>query len=51
MASTASGNSAGYLDGLANALDLPEPEKIKLALAYSLEERADQTAAVSPTDQ
>ena len=51
MASTASGNSAGYLDGLANALDLAEPEKIKLALAYSLEERADQTAAVSPTEQ
>jgi hypothetical protein len=39
MAATAVGNSAGYLDGLADALDLSEPEKMRLALAYSLEER------------
>jgi hypothetical protein len=42
---------AGYLEGLANVLDLTVAEKIELAFAYSFERRADQTAAVSPTDQ
>jgi hypothetical protein len=44
MASTAAGNSAGYLDSLAGALDLSEPEKMKLALAYSLEQRVSELA-------
>jgi len=30
---------AGHLNGLAARLGLTEPEKMKLALAYSLEER------------
>ncbi len=39
MASTATGDSAGYLNGLAEALDLSEEEMAKLALAYSFDER------------
>lgn len=39
MASTAAGNSAGYLNGLAEALDLSGQEMARLALAYSFDER------------
>jgi len=39
MASTTTGNSAGYLDGLAEVLNLSGQEMAKLALAYSFEER------------
>ena len=30
----------GYLDGLARVLDLSEPEKVRLAMAYALERRS-----------
>jgi hypothetical protein len=43
MASTATGNSAGYLNGLAEALDLSEPEMMELAEAYALEQRAERS--------
>ena len=34
----------GYLDGLADALDLSEPEKLRLAFAYSMEHRWTEPA-------
>jgi hypothetical protein len=42
---------AGYLEGLADALNLSVAEKIQLAFAYAFECRAGQIAAASPTDQ
>ncbi len=39
MASTATGDSAGYLNGLAEALDLSEEEMAKLAISSSFDER------------
>jgi hypothetical protein len=35
---------AGYLDGLANAMDLSAAERMELALAYSMEQRRQPTA-------
>jgi hypothetical protein len=39
----AGGGDAGYLDGLAAALELSEAEKIQLAFAYSFERRAEES--------
>jgi hypothetical protein len=40
---SASAEDAGYLDGLAAALELSETERIELALAYSMEQRRQPT--------
>jgi hypothetical protein len=39
----AGAEDAGYLEGLADALGLNVSEKVRLALAYTFERRADQT--------
>jgi hypothetical protein len=41
----AGAEDTGHLGGLANAMDLSEPEKVQLACAYTFERRAGEVRA------
>jgi arginyl-tRNA synthetase len=41
----ADAEDTGHLGGLANAMDLSEPEKVQLACAYTFERRAGEVRA------